>query len=278
MAVLLSALELRSIVPGVRVVAVPSPTLPPATTTNCWLLGDRDVIAVDPAGVTERARAGLDHALDAGGLRVAAIFLTHHHGDHFGGAAHLRARTGAPIWAHPWTIAHVGVSVDRALAPDETLDTDDGRRWRLLHTPGHAPGHLCAFDGETVVAGDMVAGEGTIVLDPPEGDLAQYLDSLERLLALGAQRLLPAHGPVIEPAVPLLRHYIDHRHARTEQVRRALEATPGARPIDLVATIYADLPPLFHPVAARQVLCHLRWLQTRGAAWPQADRWTSTPP
>lgn len=267
---------LPRVAPGVRRVAVPSPTLPPATTTNCWLLGDRDVIAVDPAGVTEAARALLHDALDAAGLTVRAVFLTHHHGDHFGGAAALARRSGAPIQAHPWTAAHLPIAVDAQVNEGDTLRTDDGRSWALLHTPGHAPGHLCAWDGETVVAGDMVAGEGTIVLDPPEGHLADYLASLARLRALAPQRLLPAHGPVIEPGVPLLDHYLAHRHARTGQVRAALAAAGSGRPIDLVPAIYPDLPAPFHPLAARQVLCHLRWLEAEGQATPSAEGgWTT---
>lgn len=254
--------------------AVPSPTLPPATTTNCWLLGHAAVIAVDPAGVEPRDQAGLAEALD--GRVVQAIFLTHHHGDHVGGARDLQARTGAPILAHSHTASKVPFPVDRLIDEGDVLRTDAGR-WTALLTPGHARGHLCLCSehGDTIVAGDMVAGEGTIVLDPPEGDLAAYLGSLARLAALDPTRLLPSHGDVIEPALPLLEHYVSHRHARTRQVRMALDACGAARPLDLVAAVYPDLPRAFHPVAARQVLCHLLWLSDQGAIGCSGDTFLS---
>lgn len=261
--------RLRTLAPGIRWQAVPSPTLPPATTTNCWLLGATELVAVDPAGVTEADQATLSGNLRAAGLRVARILLTHHHGDHIGGAPALRAAFAAPVLAHPATADRLPFAVDGLLHEGDPLPTDDGRDWRLLHTPGHASGHLCAFDGETVLAGDMVAGEGTIVLDPPEGDLGLYLASLRRLRDLAPTRLLPAHGPAIAPALPLLDHYIAHRQARTDQLRRALADGAPRQPIDLVPTLYPELPADFYPVAARQVLCHLRWLVTAGEA--QAD-------
>lgn len=253
--------------------AVPSPTLPPATTTNCWLLGRGAVLAVDPAGVHAASRAGLAGAI--GDRRVQAIVLTHHHPDHIGGVADLRDRTGAPVWAHAHTAACVPFPVDRHLAESDLLETDAGT-WTALHTPGHARGHLCLLgpDGGSIVAGDMVAGEGTIVLDPPEGELGPYLASLARLAALRPARLLPAHGDPIEPAVPLLEHYIAHRQARTAQILTALRATGPVSPGALVPEIYPDLPAPFHPVAARQVRCHLLWLVSQGAAHadPDTDR------
>ena len=254
--------------------AVPSPTLPPATTTNCWLLGHAAVVAVDPAGVAPQDQAGLVAALD--GRSVQAIFLTHHHGDHVGGARDLQSRTGAPILAHPHTAAKVQFPVDRLIDEGDVLQTDAGC-WTALLTPGHARGHLClrSEDGDTIVAGDMLAGEGTIVLDPPEGDLAAYLSSLARLAALEPSRLLPSHGAVIEPALPMLEHYVAHRHARTRQIRLALEACGSARPRELVAAVYPDLPLAFHPVAGRQVLCHLLWLADQGAVGSSGDTFFS---
>jgi glyoxylase-like metal-dependent hydrolase (beta-lactamase superfamily II) len=111
----------------------------------------------------------------------------------------------------------------------------------------------------------MVAGVGTILIDPPEGNLAQYLESLSMLRDLNPRLLMPAHGPVIENAVEYLTEYIDHRHMRTQQIVDHLHAIPGASAGDLAQAIYADLVPVnFLPVAARQIIAHLEWLEQEG--------------
>ena len=272
------SLAVETVLPGIQRVAVPSPTLPPATTTNCWLLGTEEVCAVDPAGVTPAVRARLDEALDAAGLRVRWVLLTHHHGDHIGGAAHLQAG-GAELLAHPRTAELVaersGLQVDSLRRDGDLLDR--ALPWELLHTPGHAPGHLCAHLQETVVAGDLVAGEGTIVLDSgDEADLQDYLESLARIAALAPARLLPAHGPVIAPALPLLEHYLRHRAARTAQIEAALRRVPAATALELVPGIYPELPTFFHAIAAAQVTTHLGWLAVRGRATAHdGGRWSA---
>lgn len=249
--------------PGVSLVAVRTPTLPPATHTNAVLLGERRVTVIDPASPWPEEQEALFVAL--AGLELAAILLTHHHQDHVGGVEDLRARTGAPVVAHRETAARLPFSVDIFIDEGAPWSTDAGD-WRVLHTPGHAAGHLCLERDGVVVAGDMVAGEGTIVLDPPEGDLGLYLGALERLRALGPRTLIPAHGPALTDAVGTLSTYIAHRHMRSEQARAALAALGPAPPEALLDTIYPSLHPFMRPVATRQILCHLRWLCVQGEA------------
>ncbi|MEZ4236696.1 MAG: MBL fold metallo-hydrolase [Myxococcota bacterium] len=271
-------------VDGVRLVAVRTPTLPPATHTNCWLVDGPDgLTVVDPASPWEDQQLLLFEALLAeigAGRTVRRLFLTHHHHDHVSGAVDLRDRlAGAghdvPIAAHPVTSALVaarGIAVDEAVADGEDLGG-----FVALHTPGHAPGHL-ALHHRThgwVVAGDLVAGVGTIVLDPEEGDLQQYLDSLEQVRALSPSALLPAHGPVLPHAEAVLSFYVAHRHQRTEQVRAALDRAGRATPLELAPVVYPDVPTPVHLVAAAQIRTHLLWLAGHGRAREAGDgSWT----
>jgi ribonuclease/clavin/mitogillin len=263
--------NLESVTAGVRLFPVRTPTLPPATHTNAWVLGERDVVVVDPASPWPEEQEALARALD--GVTVRAIFLTHHHRDHVSGAEDLRARTGAPILAHPQTVGLVPFSVDEAVDEGDPISVDDGASWDPIFTPGHAPGHLCLRRGDTIVAGDIVAGVGTIVLDPPDGELALYLATLERLSRLDPARLLPAHGPVLAPGSPVLAYYIAHRHERTEQFRAALRVLGSADPAAIAAHVYVEIPPSYLGVAARQVLCHLQWLEERGEVMRDGEEW-----
>ena len=251
-------------------VALRSPTLPPATTTNCLLLGHQDYAIVDPASPwteeQERLMAVVNQRREAG-FNPSCIALTHHHHDHVGGVMALKGQTGLPVLAHPRTAELLTntVEVDGFLEGGDVLETGE-LKWQVLHTPGHATGHLCFFHSETgeCIVGDMLAGEGTIVLDPPEGDLSDYLHSLRRLMELDASLLYPAHGPALEDPHGILSHYIRHRLARTEQVAEEGRKKGRFTPQDLVPEIYADIPKSYWPIAARQVLCHLLYLVEQG--------------
>lgn len=263
---------METVAPDVGVVHVRTPTLPPATSTNCWLVGTDELTIVDPASPYEDEQARLFaevEALLAGGRRVRRLFLTHHHQDHVSGATDLQARLRAagvdvPVAAHPVTADLVAprIRVDELVHDGDVVV--DGVR--AVHTPGHAPGHLVLSGAGWIVAGDMVAGVGTIVLDPSEGDLQDYLDSLERLRGLGADRLFPAHGPVMPHADAVLSFYVAHRHQRTDQVRGALVRLGASRPDELAPAVYPELDPRMLPVAAMQILTHLRWLGAHGLA------------
>ena len=262
--------ELVTLAPGIRVLALRTPTLPPAEHTNVYLVGPDEGpwIAVDPGSPYPDQQEVLDRALAEVGL--ALVLLTHHHGDHVGGAAALAARFDAPIAAHANTAKRLPkLAITRLL--------EDGARVNDLEcvfTPGHADGHLCFTRGGYTIAGDMVAGLGTILIDPSEGDMALYLRSLEKLLARPQTVLLPAHGPALPDGHAKLREYIAHRLMREAKVVAALEATDEAVG-ELVARAYADTPRMLWPLAERSLVAHLHKLAADGRAREVAPgRWS----
>lgn len=257
-----------SLGPSLHVLPLPSATLPPATHTNHVFLGVEEGVLVDPAALDAAAHDRLASWLHAAGRRVTALWLTHHHFDHVGGANEIARRFDVPVLAHPATRTRLEGTV---ATHGDLLDGDEfdfgGGVIEVLHTPGHARGHLVFRDRlrRVVVAGDLVAGQGTIVIDPPEGDLRDYLGSLGRVLSDGVAALVPAHGPPAMDGEALLLHYIAHRERREAQIVDVLAAHPeGARAIDLVPAVYPEVPAFWAALASRQVLAHLLKLATEG--------------
>jgi glyoxylase-like metal-dependent hydrolase (beta-lactamase superfamily II) len=201
--------------------------------------------------------------LKAGGRAPRAVFLTHHHGDHVGAALWLKERLGLPIWAHARTADRLlPGAVDRLLVDGEVISLagDPVMTLRVLHTPGHARGHLCLVDerSRAAIVGDMVAGLGTILIDPPEGDMRDYLAQLERLRDLPVSTLYPAHGPAIPDGPAKLDEYLLHRRVRERKVVDALAVGDGATTLqEIVATAYSDTAAALHPVAERSALAIL---------------------
>ena len=223
--------------------------------TNTWVVGGSPSIVIDPG---PEIPSHLDEVADTAG-RVAAVLVTHDHPDHAPAAAAFAERVGAPLLAF------------RLDGAEHLRDGQEVRAGSVgltaVHTPGHTSDHLAFVEGESrsLFSGDAVVGRGTTFIDPPGGDLAQYLRSLERMRGLGARTIYPGHGPVVFDADAKLDEYVRHRAEREEQVLGAMADAPST--IDgMVERIYAHYPPEVRPLAARSVLAHLLKLEAEGRA------------
>jgi endoribonuclease LACTB2 len=280
----------RTIERGVDLFPARTPTLPPATHTNSYAVGEREVLLIEPATpYEEEQREWLTwaRAFPSQGRRLAGVAITHYHPDHTGGAALFARELGVSMWAHADTAARLPhLPITRLLRDDEAivLDGEVPQLWRVLLTPGHAPGHVCFHDEERRIAvvGDMVASVGTILIKPDDGDMIEYLAQLDRLAALGFAVALPAHGEPIEgdgkgapSPTALFRFYIAHRLAREAKVHAALEQTgPGGVSLEaLLPLAYADTPVLLFPIARLSLEAHLIKLEREGRAKRSGAGW-----
>jgi glyoxylase-like metal-dependent hydrolase (beta-lactamase superfamily II) len=278
------AARVKSAAPTIEVLAVRTPTLPPATHTNTFLVGTGQAVLVEPATPYQEEQDVMVEWVEsarARGVEPIAIIATHHHPDHIGGAGVLRDRLGLPLWGHAMTAQRLSgvVEVDRLLEDGERIELDGPTKTALtaVHTPGHAPGHLCFVDEASgiMIAGDMVASIGTIIVEPIDGDMILYLDSLRRIASLEPAALLPAHGDIIEDPQAILRFYIAHRLMREGKVLDALEAHgQAARPDDLVARAYDDTPEALWPLAVRSIEAHLIKLEREERITSEGGCWS----
>ncbi|MEL6432028.1 MAG: MBL fold metallo-hydrolase, partial [Planctomycetota bacterium] len=265
-------------------------------TTNAFVVGEDRLFVVDPAPEDATELARLEDLIDgrcSGGAEVVGVLLTHHHPDHVGGAERIAARYDAPVLAHEETLARLraraagfGVANARALGDGVALPLgvapDGTPGWTLTahFTPGHAPGHLAFRESRygAVLAGDLVSTVSTIVIDPPEGHLATYLESLGKMRdTMGPGEVLhPAHGPVAAEGRRVLERYIEHRARREESLVAAL-ANGLTDETALVARVYADVDERLLPIAARSLRAGLekladeaRAVETAPARWAPA--------
>lgn len=245
--------------PGVRRLVANNPGPMTYHGTNTYLLEGADGLTIVDPGPDDPAH--LADILAQG--RIARIIVTHAHHDHYGALEALRAATGAPVFARA-----------QSLRPDH--DLPDGavlEGWTALHTPGHAPDHVCLARADGVLlSADVVMGWSTTVVSPPEGDMIAYFDSLARLSARQDQVFLPGHGPAIGDPAQYLRFLRDHRLGREQAILDALAREPSDIP-SLVLALYLGLAERLRPMAARSVEAHLRKLEAESRAAERDGVW-----
>ena len=262
--------------PGIVMVPLRTETLPPATHTNAAVIGDREVAIVDPGTADAADLAPLYEVVDAaiaGGGRVKAILLTHRHRDHLLGADAVRERYGAPVWGDA-SIAD-RVKLDHALREGNSIDFPGPHARRLVAhaSPGHARSHFVFLEerSRTLIAGDLVSTLGTVVINPPDGNMGEYLRSLERIRALRATVLLPGHGPPSRGADHLFAALLEHRRARESRILRALAGGPMAFEA-LREEVYKDTPGAAPEWSARTLEAHLEKLVEEGKVKRDGER------
>lgn len=269
----------------VRVIRAENPSPLTGPGTNSFLIGTEEVAVIDPGPDDPAHIAAI---LEAAEGRISHILVTHPHLDHSAAVPRLAAATAAPVMAFGTAeagrsppmqrLAEAGAvgggeGADAAFRPDVTLADGDvlrGAGWEItaVHTPGHMGSHLSFRLGDAVLCGDLVMAWATTLISPPDGDLVDYLRSLERLALLAPRVLYPAHGDPVTDPLPRLAELAAHRRARTAQILAALDAAPGTAEA-LAARIYTEIPAALLPAATRNVLAHLVALGDLGAVVPE---------
>lgn len=242
--------------------------------TNAYLIGTgRSRLLLDPGQGVPAFLPVLAAAMERVGCTdIQEIVLTHGHPDHMGGVRAVLEHFGARrVSKRPWAEVDESSGLDLSAIDEGDVVKTEGASLRALHTPGHAPDHLCFVleEEQALFSGDNVLGIGTTVIPLQSGDLADYMASLEKMLAESPRRIYPAHGPLIENGREKLREYISHRHEREQEIVAALERGP-ARPLEIVRVVYAAYPEHLYAAAAQSVTQHLLKLEREARASREA--------
>ncbi len=251
--------------------------------TQTYLVGEEELVVIDPGPDLPEHIDAILAAID--GRNLAAIACTPTHRDHSPASRALKEATGAPIiGCAPLALESIGpradASFDKQYAPDqiladgEAIEFDGGKRLIAVATPGHTSNHLCFAFGDALFTGDHVMGWSTTVVVPPDGDMAAYMQSLDKLRQRGDRIYYPAHGPAVTKPAQLVRGMIGHRMQRERQILRLLGDKPRDIP-DIVANAYPGLDQRLVPAAGGSVLAHLVDLERRGLVDAgEGETWT----
>ena len=267
---------LTTLAPGLRRLTAPNPGMMTGPGTNSYIVGDEALVVIDPGPDIAEHIASLAE-LTRG--RLAWILCTHTHRDHSPGAVGLKRLTGARIGGRP---APDDERHDETFVPDRVLNDGEviaagGAAIRAVHTPGHASNHLCFLweQPRLLFTGDHIMHGSTVVISPPDGDMAVYLRSLERLLHLDIAQLAPGHGRLIAEPYEEVRRLVAHRLKREHKVLETVRESGGGTLPQLVKKAYDDAPERLHTVAQRSLHAHLIKLRDEGQVREVEGRWVS---
>ena len=253
------------IAPGIHSIPVGTWTFMGLYAPNVYLvLGEKAALIDSGYDDSETVGKRLEYIKKFAPQKLEYILVTHPHPDHIGGCRSIKKSTGARIVLHSSGVARAkkGYQVTGDIPVDDGYVLDiGGLSLEIIHTPGHSPASVCVYVRESKIlfTGDHILGIGTTVVDAPEGDMTQYIDSLKKLLSYDIRLICPGHGPPIKEAERKIHELIAHRQERELQVLRCLRQ--GRKNVArLVAEIYPELDYRLLELARRQVLAHLRKL------------------
>jgi glyoxylase-like metal-dependent hydrolase (beta-lactamase superfamily II)/8-oxo-dGTP pyrophosphatase MutT (NUDIX family) len=261
---------------GVICIPVKTATLPPASTTNCYLLGKKggELLLVDPAAHHQDDINWIMELVNSlKGMKIS-ILLTHRHQDHIGNLKELQKLTNAEIWCSKHTSDYLQLNNAKILNEGDIIHLKHPIhtiKWEVLITPGHCPGHICLFSRAGLIAGDMIAGFGTILI-PNEGNMEIYIEQLERIEKLKPRMLFPSHGPLSSVPEKVLSHYISHRKKRQQRVYEAILS--GIEDLASISKYtYEDTPDVHIGLSRQQTLAHLSSLERLGKVSRNNKHW-----
>ena len=273
--------KLETLQPGIARVLAHNPSAFTYYGTQTYLVGERELAVIDPGPDLADHIDALIRAI--AGRTVVAIMCTHTHRDHSPAARPLAEAIGAPIiGCAPLALESVGpradaafdgeYSPDRVLEDGESVDVD-GRIITAVATPGHTSNHLCFAYGDALFTGDHVMGWSTTVVFPPDGDMAAFMASLNKLRQRSDGIYYPAHGPAVTNPQRYVRGLIGHRLQREKQILRLVGEQPRDIP-DIVANAYPGLDPRLVTAAGGSVHAHLLDLEKRGLVVQSEQQWS----
>lgn len=270
--------QITSLSPLVKRLLAPNPGPFTGPGTNTYLLGRESVAVIDPGPVIDKH---IETIISEAGDRIRWIIVTHTHIDHSPAAAVLKSRLSSEVELIGMPSLQQGFSFDKQFEPDriivhEQIIQSDEFTLKALHTPGHASNHVCYLleEEKLLFCGDQLMEGSTVIIAPPDGNMAEYIQSLEQLLTYPIEAIAPAHGNIMLDARAVLSQTIAHRLRREQKVVSALGEIKAAGMEALVLKVYDDVPVFMHPIAQQSLLAHLLKLEVEGRAIKRDEIWS----